>query len=602
MARSIRRFSLVAVLACAPGLACASGFGALRLQSGLGQQLKAQLEVVGDQFDNLHGGCFKARVENADGTFLAAGQVLYETGGARPLLLITTKANLQEPAVKVVVDVACEAHLHREFLILLDPPHLRPELLSAGVGAEVNEDAARPAAAASRATPQRSTPEAVAPGAAGQADASAPAPRARKGKRRAVKDALRLSDDVTVLPQGLRISDQLSLMPGSFDAGKMRELRAAQAQLAAYLRDEELRPLPAAVPASAPAPVPTLGPAEKAALQAELEQLRRQNQKDKATLEDLKDGAGSRNWITALAGLIAVATVMIAALLLYIGRLHKKMASNWWAQNPEQQPESAEPKKKNIEELVDNVQASYGPIAADTNTQPLASTEPLKAVATTAPRKIAAAVGLDPLERRTQPNRTFHAPSLEDSNSSTFNFFSTRGNSVKVEEISDVTQEAEFWMSVNDPQRAIEILEPQTLIEQPDSPVPWLYLLDLYRITADKVKYDALRDRFIVFFNANIPEFESEPDEKSSRHLDDFEHLAQKICTLWKTHEALPFLQSLLIDDRDGKRMGFDLPVYRDILLLIGIAHELERNGFKRKEDYDAINFETIDFKPKTER
>ena len=40
-------------------------------------------------------------------------------------------------------------------------------------------------------------------------------------------------------------------------------------------------------------------------------------------------------------------------------------------------------------------------------------------------------------------------------------FFSSPGTSVKVEEISDVTQEAEFWISMNDPRRAIEILEPQ---------------------------------------------------------------------------------------------------------------------------------------------
>jgi hypothetical protein len=37
----------------------------------------------------------------------------------------------------------------------------------------------------------------------------------------------------------------------------------------------------------------------------------------------------------------------------------------------------------------------------------------------------------------------------------------------------------------------------------------------------------------------------------------------------------LPFLESLLVDDRDGKRMGFELPVYRDILLLISVANEL---------------------------
>ena len=192
---------------------------------------------------------------------------------------------------------------------------------------------------------------------------------------------------------------------------------------------------------------------------------------------------------------------------------------------------------------------------------------------------------------------------------------------MKVEEISDVTQEAEFWMSVNDPERAIEILEPQAELDQPDSPVPWLYLLDLYRVVGNKEKYDPLRDRFVVFFNANVPEFEVDPATLPSRHLDDFEHLSKKICSMWNSNEILPFLESLLIDDRDGKRMGFELPVYRDILLLISIANELERQktsgGGARvwenasttpvatnapvmlEEDSNVINFETIDFQNK---
>ena len=38
-----------------------------------------------------------------------------------------------------------------------------------------------------------------------------------------------------------------------------------------------------------------------------------------------------------------------------------------------------------------------------------------------------------------------------------------------------------------------------------------------------------------------------------------------------------PHLESLLVDDRDGNERT-DLPVYRDILMLLGgIAHELER-------------------------
>jgi hypothetical protein len=148
-------------------------------------------------------------------------------------------------------------------------------------------------------------------------------------------------------------------------------------------------------------------------------------------------------------------------------------------------------------------------------------------------------------------------------------------NEVNVEEISDVTQEAEFWLSLNNPQRAIEILEPHTGVENADSPVTWLYLLDLYREVGDEEKYNTLRDRFTRLFNARIPLY-GEP-EMQSQTLEDFPHLLARICKLWQSAEIVPFLQSLLIDDRAGARAGFDLPLYRDILLLIGIALEKKR-------------------------
>jgi hypothetical protein len=325
-----------------------------------------------------------------------------------------------------------------------------------------------------------------------------------------------------------------------------------------------------------------------------------------------------------------VGLVTIAALLVHISRLNKRTEFAWAATLPE--PHEAEPSKNKIEELVDSIQASYGSRAASTrpkyagpaNDSALGNSDAgdlQAAAAARLQRAAAAALGAPSVaSAQNTPSATparaeplaGGLPSLEDSNSSnasSFNFFSSRSSSVKVEEISDVTQEAEFWMSVNDPQRAIEILEPQAAIEVPDSPVPWLYLLDLYRVTKNQDKYDALRDRFIMIFNAHIPDFD-EPDTGDGRQLMDFEHLMNRICGMWATNDILPFLQSLLIDDRDGKRMGFELPVYRDILLLISVAHELERmraaeqapSSSRPAAQPDTLSFESIEFEKPSSR
>lgn len=157
-----------------------------------------------------------------------------------------------------------------------------------------------------------------------------------------------------------------------------------------------------------------------------------------------------------------------------------------------------------------------------------------------------------------------------------FNLFTSReGQSIHIEEISDAMQEAQFWMSINDPGRAIEILEPQCVDENPTTPVMWLLLLELYRTAQDTEKFARLRQRFKQKFNTHILGMNESAQPHSVRFLCDFDHLTGKLAAFWNTNYILPFLESLLVDDREGERVGFELSVYQDILLLIAIAKEL---------------------------
>ena len=604
------------------------------MQSSLGQQLRAQLELTGNDAAEIEQSCFKARVESAEGMPLSAVNVsLVQKGNVR-FLTLSTRKDLLEPAVKILVDMGCEIQLHREFLILLDPP-----LFAAAVpGVATNANRVSAASTASTATvrdlsgaetstgqpaqknsrrKEKLNPDVVRTeivGITNEPAVSKKKPSKASNKKpkpeleAAPRDTLKLSDDIVSLPQGLRLSDRLSLSsaPANID-----ELRAAQAQLAAMLRDEKPRQVVADVQKNEQQKI--------LSLQQEAQQLKRQNQLDKAALEEARENSFSRSWVLGLSLFVAAGLALIAVLLLYVRNMRKKLNASWWQQK---EPVAEPDNKKNIEEIVNSIQASYGPTTTSAlyqidDERPAAVTRPATAFAS----KSSHESELGKLDSPSIFSKAY-VPTLEDSNSSTFNFFSSRGQSVKVEEISDVTQEAEFWISVNDPQRAIEILEPQAQIDQPESPVPWLYLLDLYRVTVNKEKYDILRDRFVVFFNANIPEFEVDPAALPSRQLEDFEHLMNRICRLWNSNDILPFLESLLVDDRDGKRMGFELPVYRDILLLISVANELERmhstGGGKTRVwanvpdlsedekiapetdleiDNNLINFESIDFK-----
>jgi pilus assembly protein FimV len=149
-----------------------------------------------------------------------------------------------------------------------------------------------------------------------------------------------------------------------------------------------------------------------------------------------------------------------------------------------------------------------------------------------------------------------------------------------VELISDVMQEAEFWKMLNETQRAIDILENYCTSDAAisNSPVPWLYLAELYIASGDFDRHEQLGHRFRLRFNGQITALPA-TGEMSLRTLEDYPHLIHQISELWGKRTVVPFLQDLLVNKRDDPRQGFELPVYREILLLIDVAREREKSA-----------------------
>lgn len=574
-------------LACLLGTtvsAYSAGLGELRVSSALGQNLQAEIRVIGDNADSVDSNCVRAKIETTEGVFITPATTLVRQSNALRSIFLTTRINLNEPALKVIVDLSCESPLRREFLILLDPPILNSaakketELQTNAESQREQQNVFQSRATDSNTTSQ--TARKLVPSGRTQSQNLAPIePKipARQAEEKqsklkkkvargieARKDVLRLSDDLEVEP-GLKTSSALSLPSDHPLLENLAEIRQAQLQLAAMLRDEKT--------AGREVNAPSKELVQLQKLQSEMAQLKKQSLADKAALDEIKRDSFSKNWVFGLSAIAGLGLLIILVLVFYIRKLHTASNALWWEQGKERKDVA---RRKNLEDMVNDIQASYEPEVAFNPDDVKNFSDSIRS--TNPSDKAINASLLSNTDQLFQPDESkLRTPTLEDTNTSIFNFFATRGSSVKVEEISDVTQEAEFWMSVNDPHRAIEILDSQASVEHPDSPLPWLYLLDLYRIVKDKEKYDELKQRFTVFFNANIPEFEIKSSD-DERHLEDMPHLIDKICSMWGGPELLPFLKALLVDDRDGKRTGFELSVYKDLLLLISVANEIEKH------------------------
>lgn len=593
----------------------ALGLGELRLKSALGQVLRAEISLIGADAADVDASCVKVKIESTEGVLIAPAQVLIRQVGLQRVLNMTTRVSLNEPALKIVVNASCDIQLHREFLVLLDPPQLfaqnqkdesaqtssvaaAGDLVKRDLAENLNDQqgaSSTSTTGTSLATPRASRKEKRNKEKAGNHELALDEvlteqnrpERKRQSKQRATnKDVLRLSEE-TLAPaaQGLKLSEALSSPSEAQNIQSLAEIRQAQIQMAALLRDEK-RPVSEVKPDQDSQQI-----LQK--LQSEMAQLKKQSAGDKAALEELKNNSYSQNWVFALAVLSLFAFAVIALLVVYVRRLQTQAQSVWWQQTEEKKGIE---RPKNMEEIVNNVQASYGAELNQENAK-LGETKSASAVGLGKTSKLnhSGTQGNNGDALLSHSDQFFQQdiaapkmPTLEDTNTSVFNFFSTRASSVKVEEISDVTQEAEFWMSVNDPHRAIEILDSQAKLERPDSPLPWLYLLDLYRIINDREKYDELRTRFSAIFNAYIPDFDSTTSSEPQRHVDDMPHLMGKICDVWNSEEIVPFLQSLLIDDREGKRVGFELSVYKDLLMLIAIANEVQHGDAVKTQQTSA--------------
>lgn len=576
--KPVLRWTALAVLAAWGCASYAAGLGGVRVQSGLGQSLRASIALLGADTGDVTGACIKSRLETVDGVFILTPQIALSRAAGSATISFSSRLPINEPAVMIRVEVGCGTAIHRDYQILLDPPVLLSAMKAERPVAVPEETTARESFPASsfglaqehpaddfgrrNAAPQH--PAKRAPAAERTASA------AKKNTEQSIlkskstsHDVLKLSADDTDTVYQLKLSSILSDLNAASAQPVTEEMRLAQARFAAILRGED-------------AISPAEGQGAQVRLQAllvEFEQAKRQHAADSAALAELRNAPGASTWIAGLGGLLALSFLTIAWLAWRLRTTRQGRQAEWWANVPDAQenksdpdafPEQSEanlitPDSPDVQTFVNNAEI----------TDHASSRTPIKAQSVT---------------------RHAGLPSLEDSNS-IVGVFSASGfgpvsgiarnrekvSEFKVEEISDVTQEAEFWISLNDPQRAIEILEQQSDAVHPESPVPWLYLLDLYREVKNKEKHDVLRERFIRLFNANIAKYGESIKPTQPQSLEEFPHLISRICKLWNKDGIVELLENLLIDDRDGERAGFDLPVYREILLLISIGHELER-------------------------
>ncbi|HSY26246.1 MAG TPA: hypothetical protein VK832_01985 [Burkholderiaceae bacterium] len=586
----------------------AVGLGTMHLQSALGQPLLAQVELVSTNDSDLDSRCYKAKATSFDGSPLGNVIINLKIDGPTPAIILTTAQSINEPALNLGVEYTCGSQTRREYQILLDLMPVTPATVA------VQHSVEAPAALAKHAVELSSQP------AVGAAVADAqPITKKSKHRHRQSTEIKSNNEYATAQPASasestevrhkklptkafrnvLRLGNDDGVDNSLNDTGGMQLALSHNLGGATAIPDTQpvMQTQTDASALASPAPISALTSAAAASaagnafpsdaglqelqakirvLEAETEELRKLNAKHLAALDIAQTSKTGNSPLLYLYFMLFASFVAIAWLVWRTRQIQSEISHSSWHQIvPEQSPIDERDREREEREQVED----------DAFLE--AHEDRPEAKNVTSLKQVPRLVPVEAAEVRipaSPPQLSVTPGPVEEHVEGDYKFPSNvRSALPDAEEILDEIQQAEFWMDMQQPQRAIEILESNWGGERPSSPLPWLYLFDLYRIVGDQEKYTELAERFEHIFNGRVIPWGDGNALEHSRTLEEFPILMSKIIDCWPTEELVPFLENLLIDDRDGRRQGFDLAAYRDILFLANIAYEIQDSSGSSK-------------------
>ena len=529
----------------------------------VGRPLDVQVQVLLAPGEDLANLCMAADVFYGD-TRLPQGMVDITpiSGSAEPMVRIRSRQPVNEPFVTLTVKAGCSGGFSRRYTMLSDmvsEPVVATAAPSPLAEAAVPAPAApvvRPPAASSAAAGQVATsrPRGSAPSVSRQAaerTAKVPASSERAAARRAPS------------PTAPTNTPKLKLEPLDVAIDRDPTLRLSTEITSAQAEGDDARAQARALwQAINATPEEVLKRAQDlGTLDAEVKQLREAQALAQARqadlVKELQEAQKARYQNPLVYGLVGA----LAAALLGIWYVRRRAASEgasktWWSAGD---ASASAPRASSWGKLPGEPNGSRArPDGLAATTASDAESSPTSRAAKSAG---AAPPVSQPVERRD------FAPSALGTN-----------RSVATEELFDVQQQADFFVSLGEDEQAIRVLRNHLQESYEPSAMAYLDLFKLYHKLNRRDDYETLRDEFNRVFNAGAPPFERYADQ--GRGLEAYETAFSRIQALWPQPRVLDLIErSIFRDDQDERTEVFDLEAYRELLLLHAMAKDIIHRG-----------------------
>ena len=316
------------------------------------------------------------------------------------------------------------------------------------------------------------------------------------------------------------------------------------------------------------------------ALQAETIALREASSKNRIEISrlavQLKEAENSHHQNPLVYALTALIALLVGGFaFMRFGRNKTSVTTAWW--NPRR-----EKNESNDATQAAELKATYFPKVVTQQREPII---PLKANTITR------------LSDRKEQDALSTQPKFKPSESA-YSMLGAQGNprGVNVEELFDIQQQADFFISLGQHEQAIEVLNNHIRENAQTSPLVYLDLLKLYHRQDRRADYHDLTTEFTRLFNVDVPAFDAFQDK--TRGLEAYEGTLSQIESFWHTDEVLDIIETSVFREPGRASEALDLEAYRELLLLHSIAKDLSENQVRESNPSDSAEWPKIALQP----
>jgi len=571
----------------------------------IGKPLDLVIPLELDRSESGDSLCLEAEVLQGDARVDDKRVTLSLDPGPNPdmprVRLRTTRA-VEEPVVTVRFTAGCVTKSTRQYVLLADLPEAPPvmasppRLAAPGVAAAQGADAAaapppRPARAARSAGSTGSRPaSADDEGAAAQTAPLPPRKRVvtvvptppaatetpRKPRPQPAKPAAPVAATPAAEPRSRLQIEALAPEPAAQAPRPTLAPGAAGAGAGAAAGVAAAAPAIAAAPAApgtagAPAPSATVDPNSPAAaalaaaseqgrrdaerlkeLEAALATLREQSAQTQRQLLELRgslaQAEASRYRNPVIYVLLALLALALIGLLVLWRAARTARQAAWWGVAPEEQSAAAaaaaKPALPRHGELADDDEEEDDEDSGPADLTGLRSTAAQGMRVTALPAGVGASA--------------FHQSQVRP---------------VNAEELFDVQQQSEFFLSLGQHEQAIGVLREHIASNPNTSAMAYLDLLAVLHSLGRREDYAAVARDFAEGFNVDVPAFEH--FSSGGRGLEHYREPLQRIVAKWPSQGTDELIEEFVFRKPGKPEESFNLTAYQELLMLYAVARDL---------------------------